>query len=121
MENKRLKKVGSLLKETMSEILLTDGYKFYDNKTLVSIINVNITPDLSIARFYISIFNADDSDAVMQKFKDNSAELRGLLGNKLKSHLRKIPDVEFYMDDSIEYAQKMNEIFEKIKKDSKSK
>lgn len=119
MENKRLKKMGSLLKETMSEILLTDGYKFYDNKTLVSIINVNITPDLSIARFYISIFNADDSEVVLQKFKDNSAELRGLLGNKLKNHLRKIPDVEFYMDDSIEYAQKMNEIFEKIKKDSK--
>ncbi len=121
MENKRLKKMGSLLKETMSEILLTDGYKFYDSKTLVSIINVNITPDLSIARFYISIFNADNSDEVLKKFQDNSSELGGLLGNKLKNHLRKIPDLEFYLDDSLEYAQKMNEIFDKIKKDSNSK
>jgi ribosome-binding factor A len=113
--------MGSLLKETMSEVLLTDGYKFYDSKTLVSIINVNITPDLSVARFYISIFNADDSEVVLQKFKDHDAELRGLLGNKLRNHLRKIPDIEFYIDDSLEYAQKMNEIFEKIKNDSKSK
>lgn len=117
MDSRRLKKVSTLLQETLSEILAKEGVNIYGSKCLVTVTNVVVTPDLSVARFYFSLFNADDNDAVMVALHKNISKLRGLLGNKTRHQLRKIPDIEFYADDTLEYVFKIDKIFEQINKD----
>lgn len=117
MDSRRLKKVSTLLQETLSEILAKEGVNIYGSKCLVTVTNVVVTPDLSVARFYFSLFNAEDNDVVMAALHKNSSKLRGLLGNKSRHQLRKIPEIEFYLDDTLEYVAKIDKVFEQIKKD----
>lgn len=119
MESKRQNKMASLLKETMSEILLKEGGNIYGRNVLVSITQAKVTPDVSIVRFYISTFNAENNEHIVALLNDNAPLFRKYLGNVLRNHLRKIPEIEFYYDDTLEYAQKMNELFNKINEEKK--
>jgi len=118
MESKRQNKFASLLKETMSSILMREGRKLYPSNVLVSVTKSSITPDLSIARFYISVFNTENSDEIIESLNANKFEFRRVLGNALNK-MRKIPTLEFYLDDTLEYVEKMEEVFKKINKDKK--
>jgi ribosome-binding factor A len=121
METKRQQKLASLLQETMSNILLREGGNIYGRSMLVSITKVNVIPDISIARFYVSILNAENNDAVVKSLNEHVAVLRKFLGNELRNHFRKIPEIEFFYDDSMEYAEKMEALFRKIKEENKGK
>jgi ribosome-binding factor A len=116
MDNRRQQKVGSLIQEAFSEILLRD-LKGWFGKAFVTVTNVKVTSDLSIARFYLSIFNVEDKEAVLHMFKARNHELRKMLGEKLRFNLRKIPEIEFYIDDTLDYVYKMEDLFKQIKKD----
>jgi ribosome-binding factor A len=120
MDNKRLKKVSGLLQEEMSKILQREGASLYGSKCLVTITNVVVTSDLSTARFYFSVFNADDPDEVLRQIAHHGNRLRGELGNKVRHQLRKIPELEFYKDDTLDYVFKMDKIFDQIEKDRES-
>ena len=120
MDNIRLKKVGTLLKETLSKIFSKEGASIYGQKCLVTVTNVVVTPDLSTARFYFSIFNADNNEETLLLIKKHSAKLRGLIGNETRHQLRKIPELEFYLDDTLDYVFKMEGIFKDIEKDRKN-
>lgn len=120
MENRRQSKMASLLKQTMGEILLKEAKSHIGSNVLVSITQVKISPDLSIARFYLSVFGGEDPQMSVDILNTTSYEWRKKMGSELRHHLRKIPEIEFFMDDSIEYAQKMNDLFKDLKKkDSK--
>jgi ribosome-binding factor A len=120
MDNKRLKKVSGLLQEEMSRIIQREGPSFYGTKCLVTITNVVVTSDLSTARFYFSVFNADDPDEVLRQIAHHGNRLRGELGNLVRHQLRKIPELEFYKDDTLDYVFKMDQIFDQIEKDRAS-
>ncbi|MCD8528417.1 MAG: 30S ribosome-binding factor RbfA [Chitinophagales bacterium] len=102
----------------MADILLKDAKDYLGSSTLASITQVKISPDMSVAKFYISIFGKEDAQMDIDILNSTSTEWRRKLGNELKNHLRKIPEIEFFLDDSMEYAQKMNTLFNNIKKDS---
>ena len=115
MDTRRQKKIASLLKETFSEILQQEGRRFFEAGALVSITQVKITPDNSIVRFYLSIFNAKNPDEIMKTMNDRNWEFRRMLGKKLRNHLRKLPDIEFYRDDTMEEVDRIEELFKQIK------
>lgn len=119
MDNIRLKKVGTLLKETLSKIFSKEGAIIYGTKCLVTVTNVVVTPDLSVARFYFSIFNADNNEETLLLIKQNSSKIRGLIGNETRHQLRKIPQIEFYLDDTLDYVFKMDNIFKEIEEKRK--
>ncbi|MGB1248979.1 MAG: ribosome-binding factor A, partial [Chitinophagales bacterium] len=106
MESRRQQKMESLLKRAMSEILMKQGGSFYPNKTLVSITSAKVSPDLSIARFYLSVFNGEDNAMLIDILNHHVHEFRRALGNKLRNHLRKIPEISFFLDDTIEHMHK---------------
>ena len=68
---------------------------------MVSIASVKITPDLFEARIYLSLFQVKDQEAVLEKFKDLSSEIRGELGKRMRHQLRSIPQLTFYIDDTL--------------------
>ncbi len=118
MESKRQQKFASLLKETMSSILMREGRNLYASNVLVSVTKASITSDLGIARFYISVFNAENAQEIVDLLNQHKFEFRRVLGNTLNK-MRKIPNIEFYLDDTLDYVEKMEDVFKKLKKNDK--
>lgn len=112
-ESKRQKQVGQLINEEMSDIFQREGLNVV-NGGLVSISKVSMTPDLLEARIYLSLFKFDDPQAFIDEIATRSGELRGILGNRLKNQLRRIPELKFFNDDTLDYVFKMEGIFKKL-------
>ncbi|HTO16233.1 MAG TPA: ribosome-binding factor A [Edaphocola sp.] len=112
-ETKRQRQVAKLIEEEMAAIFLKEGINIIKGG-MVSINKVSLTPDLLEARISLSLFKIDDPNALLEEIKGRTSELRGLLGNQLRHHLRRIPELQFQLDDSIEQAFKMEELFKKI-------
>lgn len=112
-ESKRQKQVGQLINEEMSDIFQREGLNVV-NGGLVSISKVSMTPDLLEARIYLSLFKFDDQQAFIDEMTARSGELRGILGNRLKNQLRRIPELKFFNDDTLDYVFKMEGIFKKL-------
>ncbi len=119
-ENKRQKQVGQLIAEEMSDIFQREGMNIIEGG-MVSISKVMVTPDLLEARIYLSFFQIKDSRALLEKIKDRSGEWRKLLGARVKNQLRRIPQLTFYEDDTLDHVFKMDEIFRQISEERKAR
>jgi ribosome-binding factor A len=116
-EGKRQKQVAVEISKVLNDIFLRMGLNMQEGG-MVSISSVRLTPDLFEARVYLSMFQVKDAEAVLEKFKDRSSEIRGELGNSMRHQLRSIPQLTFYIDDTLEYVFKIEELLDNIKKDS---
>jgi len=112
-ENKRQKQVGKLILEEMSDIFQREGVNIIDGG-MVSISKVMVTPDLLEARVYLSLFQVKDQAALLHKIKDRGGEWRKLLGQRVKNQLRRVPQLFFFNDDTLEHVSRMEEIFKQI-------
>lgn len=115
-ESKRQKQVGKLILEELSDIFQRQGINVIDGG-LVSISKVSITPDLLEARVYLSMFQIKDPQALMQEIKEKTKELRKLLGMRVKNQLRRIPELQFFNDDTLDYVYKMENLFKQIQEE----
>lgn len=79
---------------------------------MVSVTTVRVTSDLSLARCYLSIFAGPDKKEVLENIKANSGKIRGDVGNRLKN-MRKIPELLFFIDDSLDYAMEIDQLLKK--------
>ena len=112
-EGKRQKQIAGLLHEEMSTIFQRLGLNMMDGG-MVSISSVKITPDLLEARFYLSLFQVKNAEAVLQKIDDRHHEIKKELAGKVRHQLRSIPVLKFFKDDTLDHVFKMEEIFKKI-------
>jgi len=118
-ENKRQKQVGKLIMEELSDIFQREGMNIVEGG-MVSILKVMVTPDLLEARVYLSFFQVKDPQTLLHKIKDRNWEWRKLLGQRVKNQLRRIPELTFYIDDTVDHIFKMDQIFKKISEERKS-
>ena len=116
IEGKRQKQVALEIAKELNEIFLKLGINMQDGG-MVSISSVKITPDLYEARIYLSFFQVKDADAVLEKIKARSSEIRGELGNRMRHQLRSIPQLTFYLDDTLDYVFKIEKLLDDLKKD----
>ena len=114
-ENKRQKQIAGLLNEELSAIFHRLGLNMVEGG-MVSISSVKVTPDLLEARVYLSIFQADGK-AVLKRIEDRKWEIKKELASKVKQHLRRVPELKLFLDDTLDNVFKMEEIFKEIKKD----
>jgi len=117
-ESKRQKQVAKLLRDELTTIFLKEGLNMM-NGGMVSIANVTVTPDLLEVRISLSFFQVNDTEATMKNIVEKTSEIRGQLGNKLRHQLRRIPTLTFFLDDSLDYVYKMEELFKSIKSEKK--
>ncbi len=115
MESKRQRQVAALIKRNFSEVLQQQGYYLYGSKPLVTVTEVSVTPDLFLARIYLSIFNADDKQAVLEKLERHNRKLRQALATRIRRHVRRIPEIEFYEDNTLDEMWRLNEVFDKLR------
>ena len=113
MESKRQKQVAKLIQRDLGELFQRDFKSLFDGD-FVTITDVKLSPDLSVARVYLSFLKAKNREEILQNIKENTKKIRGLFGNKAKNQLRIIPNFTFFIDDTAEYAQKIEELFANI-------
>lgn len=112
-ESKRQKQVAKLLLEEMSDLFLREGFNIVDGG-MVSISKVMVTPDLLEARFYLSMYQVADPKALLQRIVERGWELRKLMGMRTRNQLRRVPEIHFYLDDTMDHVFKMEALFQKI-------
>jgi ribosome-binding factor A len=109
MESTRQKKVSRLVQKELADIILKKGHEIAPGK-MISITQVRISPDLSLAKAYISIFPTVNKDDVLEALKANVKSIRYDLGLKVKLQLRIVPELAFYLDDSLDYIDNLDKL-----------
>ena len=116
MESKRQQKFAGVIQQDLAEIFQREAMNFLPN-TLVTITKVRVTPDLAIARVFLSFFNSVDAAASLSTVKAHASEIRYKLGVKIKNQVRVVPQLEFFVDDTNDYVEKMDQLFDQIGKE----
>lgn len=106
MESTRQAKISRLLQKELSEIFRTQTAKTHN--VLVSVSTVRISPDLSVARAYLSVFPADKAAEILDNITRNARTIRYELAQRVRYQLRKTPELTFYLDDSLDYAERID-------------
>ena len=112
----RTEKVAEEIKHQISAVLSRDLAELGSTLGLVTVTRVRISKDLKNARIYVSFLaNKEPADVCLEKIKNRAKQIRMHLGSKI--HLRVVPELDFYFDDTIEYASRIDELIKEIHKD----
>ena len=111
METTRQNKIARLIQKELSEIFLLQTKSMPG--VLVSVSIVRISPDMRYARVYLSVFPSDRSEEIVKNINANMKSIRFELGNRVRHQLRIIPELKFFVDDSLDYAEKIDELLKK--------
>ncbi len=111
-ESTRQLKVAKELQRHIAEIIRSKGMAAYGG-ALVSVSGVKVSPDLSVAKVYVSIFPSSKQSEVFRTIEDSARSLRGELGHKVAKQLRITPELIFYLDTSLDYVEHIDELLAK--------
>jgi len=118
-EGKRQKQVGGLIQVDLNNIFQRFGLNMIDGG-MVSISSVKITPDLLEARVYLSFFKVADANEALKKIQERAGEIKRELGNRVRQQLRRIPEIKYFKDDTLDHVFRMEEIIKKISEEKKT-
>lgn len=109
----RIDKIEQLIKEEISLIFL---YKMQDPAlSLLTVTNVKVSPDIKQAKIYVSVFQREKREAVLEKIKASTGFIRTELAHRVK--LKFVPELKFYIDDTLDYVEKIEGLIKKIHED----
>lgn len=111
MESTRQAKIARLIQKELSEIFRRETSKTHG--VIVSVSTVRVSPDLSIARAYLSVFPSDKAQAMLESINRNAKTIRYELAQKVRYQLRKTPELSFYLDDSLDYIENIDNLLHK--------
>jgi ribosome-binding factor A len=117
MESIRQKQVGELIRRYFSMLLTEQGGLIYGRDKLVTITTVKMTPDLLIAKIYASVFGTENKQEVILQLEDNHTHLRQALAAKIGRQMRRMPDIEFHLDDTIDEMYRVQALLNKVQDD----
>ena len=112
-ETKRQRQVGEMVRRHFGTVLFQEGSYIY-GRALVTVTTVKMSPDMGIAKIYLSIYNAENKQEVMVKLQDNMFRLRQALSQRIKKHVRRIPNIAFYIDETIDEMYRVNAMFDNM-------
>lgn len=111
-QSTRQQKVSRELQRDLSEIIRSKGMAAFGG-AMVTVSEVRISPDLSIAKVYVSIFPSAKQEQVMKMLQEDKKRLRGELGRQVAKQLRIVPELDFYLDTTLDYAEHIDELLKK--------
>ncbi len=112
MDSNRLQKVNRLMQKELGELLLIESKKMPG--VLISVTNVRVSADLSVAHAYLSVFPSEKSKELVNNINENVKTVRFDLGKRLKNQLRVIPELTFHVDDSLDYIENIDKLLKDI-------
>ena len=111
-ETTRQQKVARQIQKDLAEIIRLRGMAAYDG-AMLTVSGVKITPDLALAKVYVSVFPSATAVDVMEQLGEETSRLRGELGRRVSKQLRIVPELVFYLDDSLDYVEHIDELLKK--------
>ena len=119
MESKRQAKFARQIQKEMADIFMREAKPMF-NMQFITVSEVNVTPDLSYVKLYLSFLNEKEPAKAINLIRQYNKELRMMLGSRIRNIVKKIPEIEFFYDDTFEKAAHMDEVFTKINAEPKS-
>lgn len=117
MSTIRQKQIAEIIRRHFSEVLLQEGQYIFEN-ALVTVTHVKMSPDLGLAKIYLSVFNTDNKQAVILSMDEQMPRLKQALGTRLRNQLRRMPSIDFYLDDTLDEMYRLNALFDKLHADN---
>lgn len=115
----RTERLGAVIQRDLGEILQR---RYQLKGTFVTVTRVRVTPDLSIAKIYISVYAPNgDPKTVFQYIDDHNSDIRHELAGRIRNQVRRIPELHFYVDDSAEYVNKIEKLFKEVKEERRNR
>jgi ribosome-binding factor A len=108
METKRQKRIAKIIQMDLADILQGEVRKNGIKNLIISVTKVHVTPDLTLARAYISVFPSNKAEEILTSINKNAKQIKHAVAQKVKHQLRKMPDLEFYNDDTLDYIEKID-------------
>ena len=112
MDTTRQLKVSRLIQKEIGEIFQRETRIFFGT-ALITVTQVRVSPDLSIAKIYVSLFNVPDTQVLLKLIQVHTKEIRIKLSERIKKQVRIIPNLVFFLDDSLDYAMRIDELLKK--------
>ena len=114
MQSKRQRQVAEMIKRNFSIVLQQEGSYIYGTEPLVTVTEVQPTPDLSQAKIYLSIWNTDNKQAVLLHMEEEHQRLKSSLAYRLKRHIRRIPAISFFIDETLDEMNRVDTMFDQL-------
>lgn len=114
MESIRQKQVAELIRRNFSNVLQQEGGYIYGEEILVTVTQVKMTPDFSLAKIYLSVYNTENKQAVLLEMEDNQIRLKQSLSQRIRRQIRRFPDIAFYLDDTLDEMHRLNQLFDRL-------
>ena len=114
METKRQKQIAAVVKRNFSVILQQEGSYIYGVEVLVTVTDVKMSPDLGIAKIYLSVYNTENKQAVILSLEQHMHRLRQNFAQRIRKQVRRIPNIDFYLDDTLDEMYRLNELFDRL-------
>ena len=112
MDSTRQLKSARLIQKEMAEIFLSETRGLFGN-VMITVTLCRMSPDLGVAKVYVSLFPVKDKDKLLKQIKEHTSELRNKLAGRIRKQVRVIPELIFFLDDSIDYAEHINNLLKK--------
>ena len=107
-ETPRQQKINTVLQQEVATLLQQAVREGSVKNLLLSVTKVRVTSDLSIAKIYLSVFPVKDANTYVKTLQENNYQLRHDLAQRMKNQLRRIPELHFYLDDSLDYIEQID-------------
>ena len=112
MDSTRQQKVSRLIQKELGDIFQRET-KLLFGAALITVTQVRVSPDLGLAKCYVSLFNVNDKNLLLKQIQEHIKEIRGKLSIRIGKQVRVIPNLAFYIDDSLDYALRIDELLKK--------
>ena len=119
MESIRQKQVGELIRRFFSMILTEEGFNIYGRGKLVTLTDVKMTPDLLVAKIYVSVYGTEDKSEVILQLEEAHTPLRQALARKIGKQMRRMPDIEFLLDDTVDEMYRVEDLLNRVNEQDK--
>ena len=112
-QTKKQLQVAGLIQKEFSLVLQLQGSFIYQN-ALVTVTRVRMTSDMGLAYIYLSVYNANDKEAILKRLWENIGRLRGDLGKRISSQVRRIPMLKFFLDETLDEIDQVNQLLDNL-------
>ena len=116
MDSIKQLQVAKIIQQNLSQVFQLKGPEIY-GRAFVTLSGVRITPDLGVARAYVSVYNVTDKEEVIDAINKNSYLIKKHLYQRIRNKMRRMPEMEFYLDGSLDEVDKMDNLFKGITTD----
>jgi ribosome-binding factor A len=110
----RQNQIAELIRRNFSLVLQEQGRYIFEGDALVTVTNVRMSPDLGLAKIYLSVYNTDNKQAVILSMNEEKKRLKQSLDTRLRKQMRRMPEIDFYLDDTLDEMYRLNALFHQL-------